>query len=223
MSIEAPTLSTPFLSDLLWLLTTGTETRRSAPHPVPLGVAAAAVHDLEQVGEVTWSGRSDAASLSVRATCRCEDDTLRRWHDVLRDRAHGAALPARFALHPLARHAWLDVALRLTESQTVATPAVRDLGGKTAFAVRDPQGVTQARADLTRALEHGTVDDRQHELVAVAWATGCFDDLFHPHGWEAAPRLLDAARREVEEDATYARISAACAFSGAIWDTGLTR
>jgi hypothetical protein len=206
---------TPHLSDLLWLLTTGTGTTRNAPTSVLTGVAAAALCDLEQIGEVAWAGQSEAATVNVRGECRCEDPTLRAWHREIAKATDGAALPARFALGPLARRAWRDVAVRLADDQTVnVVPPGRGVGRRTAFAVRDPERVARAQHELAQALEHGTTEDRQHDLVAVAWATGCFDDLFHPHGTEAALTLLDAARQEVEGDTTYERISAACGFTG---------
>lgn len=115
------------------------------------------------------------------------------------------------------------MASRLVESQTVSVvPRGHALGRGTVFAVRAPADVTHARNDLAGALEQGRLDGLQHDLVVLAWATNCFDDLFHPHGWEAAPTLLEAARREVETDAGYGRVEATCGFSAAISDAGFT-
>lgn len=210
--------ASPFLSDVLWLLTMGSETRATAPHRVQLGVAAAAVSDLETIGEVTWSGLDATSTLSVRSRCRCEDGTLRRWHRGLAEAAGGEPLPARFTLSSLARTAWRDTAQRLVAEQLVLeVPAHMGHGRGSAFAVRDPQSVEVVRRDLREALTRGRADERQHDLVIVAWATSCFDDLFHAHGWEASQALMDAARDEALEDATYSRITAASGFREGIF------
>lgn len=181
-------------------------------------MAAAAVSDLEAIGEVTWSGLGTTSSLSVRSRCRCEDGTLRRWHRGLAEAAGDEPLPARFTLSSLARTAWRDTAQRLVAKRLVLeVHAHLARGRRGAFAVRDPESVEVVRRDLRQALARGLADERQHDLVILTWATSCFDDLFHAHGWESSQALMDAARDQAQEDATYSRITAAGGFSEGIF------
>lgn len=207
--------ATPFISDSMWLLTTGSETRSSGPQTVMLGVGAAGLSDLEAIGEVAWSGLGQSAELEVQPVCRCEDEALAQWHETLNETAGGDPLPARFALGPLGRSAWQDTAQRLAAASVVMVSTTRaGFSHQRAYSVRDPEPVLRARQDLESALTQNRPDDRQHELAVIAWAVGCFDDLFNMHGWEASAALLDAARAEALEDATYSRISAGAGFSG---------
>lgn len=202
----------PFVSDLLWLLT-ASEPRINPPHSVRLGVAAAALRDLEAVGEVTWNGSGDAAALLVHGACRCEDPVLRGWHQQLIAAAGGEPLLARFAVNPLAASAWRDTAARLVAAGSVSTESrwrhVR-------YSVTDEGDVARSRDRLASALRTGTTDELQHDVVVVAWTAGCFDDLFHLHGWAADLRLDDAARSEIQEDLLASRLTVVLAFGNEI-------
>lgn len=202
----------PFLSDAMWLLTW--HTPGPAAHSVRLGVAAAALTDLETIGEVRWSGVGDAAQLEVGGECRCEDDILRRWHEQLIKAAVGGPLEARFAISPLVAVAWEDTAGRLVAAGLALATERRHR--RSLFSVADPGAVTEQRADLEGALTSRRTDASQHDLVAVAWASGCFDDLFHVHGWESSPALIEAARAETLEDALTSRLGAALAYRNEI-------
>ena len=208
-------LDRPYLSDVLWLMTAGDQVRRRPPRSVLEGVAGAAVVDLERVGEVSWSDfgatATATATLTVRDECRCEDGTLARWHGLLRDDTAGHPLEARFALAPLVPVAWSDVAGRLVADGLVALTGTRRRRDPQ-FGVVDTGSVREARRRLDAALTASRCDDRQHDLVVVAWATGCFDDLFAVTGWEARPALQDAARAETLEDVTHDRLEAAVGF-----------
>lgn len=209
--VDRSPLDRPFLSDALWLMTAGDLVRRRPSRPVLLGVAGAAVVDLERVGEVSWSGSGASATLTVRDGCRCEDDTLARWHGLLRQDAAGHPLEARFTLSSLAPVAWSDVAARLAADGLVTVVPTRRRRDPRCGVV-DAGPVRRARRALDAALTASTCDDRQHDLVVVAWATDCFDDLFAVPGWEARPHLLDAARAETLEDVTHDRLEAAAGF-----------
>lgn len=202
----------PFVSDLLWLLT-ASEPRVTPPHTVRLGVAAAALRDLESVGELAWHGSGDAAALQVRTECRCEDSTLRSWHRELSFAADGNPLLARFAVNPLAGRAWRDTAERLVAGgSATAEPRWRHVR----YSVTDERAVTRLRGRLESALSRGTIDGLQHDVVVVAWSAECFDDLFHLHGWAAEPALVEAGRCENAEDLLASRLTAALAFGNEI-------
>lgn len=202
----------PFVSDLLWLLT-ASEPRVNPPHSVRLGVAAAALRDLEAVDEVGWNGSGDAATLRVQVACRCEDSVLRGWHEQLIAAAEGEPLLARFAVNPLVGSAWRDTAARLVAGGSVSAESrwrhVR-------YSVTDEKGAGPLRHRLESALRKGTTDGLQHDVVVVAWAAGCFDDLFHAHGWAADSGLDEAARAETQKDLLASRLTAVLAFSNEI-------
>ncbi len=205
----------PFVSDLLWLLT-ASEPRVNPPHSVRLGLAPAALRDLEAVGEVAWNGSGHATALQVRTDCRCEDSTLRGWHHQLIAVAGGAPLLARFAVNPLAESAWRDTAERLVAGGSVAAEPPETRWSHVRYSVIGQSAAGPLRGRLESALRHGTTDELQHGVVVVAWTAGCFDDLSHPHGWAADSGLDEAARFETRKDLLASRLTAALAFGNEI-------
>lgn len=205
----------PFVSDLLWWLT-ASEPRVNPPHSVRLGLAAAALRDLEAVGEVAWNGSGYATALQVRADCRCEDTVLRSWHRQLTLAADGEPLLARFAVNPLAESAWHHTAERLVSGGSVVAVPPETRWRHVRYGLADESAAGPLRSRLESALRQGTTDELQHDVVVVAWTAGCFDDLFHPHGWAADSGLGEAARREAQKDLLAPRLTAALAFGNEI-------
>lgn len=122
--------------------------------------------------------------------------------------------PSRSHEDPPAGSAWHDTAQRLVAGgAVVAEPRWRHVR----YAVTDESAVARLRDRLESALRQATTDALQHDVVVVAWAAGCFDDLFHPHGWAADSGLDEAARSQAQEDLLASRLTTALAFDNEVF------
>lgn len=210
------------LSDSFWLLTAGSEIRRSPPQSVRLGAAATALCDLSDVGEVQWNGTGAASSVSVREACRCPDATTRSWHTAMSTYTAGRALAARFSLNPLVRTAWDDVARRLVADGDVVEVRSRfRLSRLTRYRVSDLAAARLHSGRLESAVRDHRLDEDQRALVGAAWASGSFDDLFRIHGISTDGDLNEAARDQLQDDPLTGRLSAALGYSHILPNSGL--
>ena len=205
------------IADEVWLLTTCAEPRRAPPHAVRLGVVSAAICDLAASGEVSWTGRGDESFLLVRETCNCVDDTERKWHQRLVDAAGGRALAARFCVGPLMPDTWDEVAQRLITRHAADEVASRiPVWGKPTYRVADRPAVQRQQHQLRRDLKSGLAPGRDHDLIVIAWASGCLDDLFQIHGLAVGGDVTDAARQVADGDELAHRLETALAYSASL-------
>lgn len=170
--------------------------------------------DLAQLGEVSWADETETGSLLVRETCCCPGPDLRRWHQLMIDRAEGRPLAARFTLNPLIGPMWDDTAARLAELGIAAVKTSR-----LPFRHRPRYQVAEASARataLSQAVRQGTHSRFERTLISLAWATGSLDDLFKVHGVTVGAALTDAARDLVSKDPLTTHLEAACAYSNSI-------
>ena len=204
-------------ADEFWLLTTRAEPRRTPPQSVRNGVAAAAIYDLAVTGEVSWTGSGEKSYLLVRDACDCADGTERTWHGRLIGAAGGRAMAARFCLGPLIPDAWHEVAARLVARHAADEVESRiPIWGKPIYRVGDEPAVRRRHAQLARTLRRGLGAGRDHDLVAIAWASGCLDDLFNIHGLSVSADLTEAARQAASGDALSERLEAALMYSAVL-------
>ncbi len=205
------------IADELWLLTTCAEPRRAPPHAVRLGVVTAAICDLANSGEVSWTGPGNESYLLVRETCHCVDDTERRWHERLVDAAGGRALAARFCVGPLIPDTWDDVAQRLITRHAADEVGSRlTVWGRPTYRVADRPAVERRQHQLRRDLKSGLVPGRDHDLIVIAWASGCLDDLFQVHGLAVGGDVTDAARQVADGDELAQHLETAVAYSASL-------
>ncbi|MBB2985894.1 hypothetical protein [Terracoccus luteus] len=122
---------------------------------------------------MSWSGSGASATLTVRDGCRCEDDTLARWHGLLRQDAAGHPLEARFTLSSLAPVAWWDVAARLAANGLVTVVPTRRRRDPRCGVV-DAGPVRRARPHLLDAARAETLEDVTHDRLEAAAGFGRF-------------------------------------------------
>lgn len=181
-----------------WLLTTGAQPVTRPSQSTWLGVAMAALRDLERAGEIRWRDSGAGPTLHAINDCRCPatPPLLRDWHALLQvgdPTMHGVA--ARFALDPLLASSWEDVARHLVTTGRAVVES-RRIGADT-YRVADVEAMRARRRELLALVDIGSrgVQDlpaRELDLLVVASASDSLSHLFRVPGLEPPAPVVDA-------------------------------